>query len=98
MNYSAMYAAIVKVLNERGENIFSVNSAMISQIELWSKMYSNEAPWLSKTVTSANLSASVAFEHSKLVTLELKSSIKGSVMAEYLDAIYKKDILLCLKV
>lgn len=93
MNYSAMYTAIVKVLNESGENIFSINNAMISQIDLWSRMYSNEAPWLSKTVASANLSASVAFEHSKLVTLELRSGIKGSAMAEYLDKIYKKDIL-----
>lgn len=97
MNYSTMYAAIIKVLNESGENIYSVNSAMISHIELWSKMYENKAPWLSDAVTSANLSASVALEHAKLITLELKSEIKGSALADYLNKNYKKDILSSLR-
>ncbi len=93
MNYSAMYSAIIKTLNEGGENMYSVNSEMISQIELWGRMYENKAPWLSKTVSSANLSASVAYETAKLVTLELKTEIKGSPMADFLNDNYKKDVL-----
>lgn len=92
MNYTAMYSAIIKVLNDSGENIYLTNDTMISHIELWSSMYENHAPWLSKTVASANLPSAVSFEHSKLVTLELKSEIKGSAMADFLNKIYKKDI------
>ncbi len=88
-----MFAAIVKVLNESGENIYSVNTEMVSQIELWGRMYENKAPWLNGKTSSANLSAAIAFEQAKLIMLEMKTEVKGSDTAEYINTIYKKDVL-----
>ncbi len=97
MNYTSMYSAIIKVLNDSGENTYLINDTMISYIELWSRMYENQAPWLGKTMASANLPSAISFEHSKLITLELKSEIKGSVMADFLNKVYKKDIFSVLR-
>ncbi len=88
-----MFAAVVKILNESGENIYSVNSEMVSQIEVWSRMYENKAPWLNSKISSTNLSAAIAFEQAKLIILEMKTEVKGSDMAEYINTIYKKDVL-----
>lgn len=92
MNYSSMYGAIVKVLNSENGG-YTYSSEMVSQIELWGRMYENKAPWLSKKIQSANLPATIAYESAKLITLELKSEIKGSDMAGYLNGIYKEDVI-----
>jgi A118 family predicted phage portal protein len=68
----------------------AISEPMITALELWSQMYENKAPWLSKDIVSLNLSAAIASEISKLVTLELKITIEGSPRAEYLALQFAK--------
>ena len=93
MNYTMMYSEIIKILNKDSPRQYGYNSEMAANIELWSRMYENKSPWLSKTVTSANLPVQIAYETAKLVTLELKSEIKGGAAAKYLNEFYQRDVL-----
>lgn len=92
MNYSTMYSAIVKLLGEDGVQ-YGFNAEMADKIQLWTQMYENRSPWLSKTVKSANIAAQAAYEAAKLVTLELKSEITGSPCADYMNGIYQAQVL-----
>ena len=93
MNYSIMYGEIIKILNKDSPQQYGYNSEMAEKIQLWSKMYENKSPWLCKNVMSANLPVQIAYETAKLVTLELKSEIKGGDLAKYLNEIYQRDVL-----
>ena len=93
MNYTILYGEIIKVLNKDSPRQYGYNSEMAANIQLWSKMYENKSPWLCKNVMSANLPVQIAYETAKLVTLELKSEIKGSAAAKYLNEIYQRDVL-----
>ena len=93
MNYSIMYGEIIKILNKSSPQQYGYNSEMADKIQLWSRMYENKSPWLSKNVISANLPVQIAYETAKLVTLELKSEIKGGAAAKYLNEIYQRDVL-----
>ena len=52
MNYTILYGEIIKVLNKDIPRQYGYNSEMAANIQLWSKMYENKSPWLSKTVSS----------------------------------------------
>ena len=93
MNYSMLYGEIIKILNKDSPHQYGYNSEMAANIELWSRMYENKSPWLSKTISSANLPVQIACEMAKLVTLELKSEIKGGTAAKYLNELYQRDVL-----
>lgn len=93
MNYSIMYGEIIKILNKDSSQQYGYNSEMAEKIQLWSKMYENKSPWLCKNVMSANLPVQIAYETAKLVTLELKSEIKGGDLGKYLNEIYQRDVL-----
>lgn len=67
----------------------SVSDRMGQAIELWSRMYENEAPWLKKDVISCGLPAAVAGEMARLVTLELQTEISGD---EFLNQEYQEVI------
>lgn len=89
-----MFSSIVKELNNDGDYTYSLNAPMANSIQLWSRMYENKPPWVNnETVFGANLSASIAYEAAKLVTLEMKSEISGSPMADYLNEVYRKSVL-----
>lgn len=78
---------------EKALNIkIDTDTNMTRAIELWANMYENKPPWLSDTVSSMNLPASIANETARLVTLELESAVTGSVRADYLNEQYKKII------
>lgn len=78
------------IKNALGVNI-AVSSEMSNAIELYEKIYMNEAPWLKKDeVESLELGASIANEFARLTTLEMKSDITGSERADFLNAEYKK--------
>lgn len=69
------------------------DTLMTRAIELWANLYENKPPWLSETVSSINLPASISNEIARLVTLELKSEVTGdSQRAKYLDEQYQKVI------
>lgn len=92
MRYSKMLSMIQQVLNKDSEIKidFALTSKMAGQIELWSRMYAGESPWLSDIVQSAELPAAIAAEVARMITLELKSTVTGSARATYLDGAYQK--------
>lgn len=99
MKYSKMLEMIQKAMSDsaNAKIDFCMTSKMAHQIELWSMMFSDNAPWLNKTTVSAGIPAAIAGEIARLTTLELKSEISGSNRADYLQKIYKKHILSCLR-
>lgn len=92
MKYSKMMTMIQKVLNENSDvNIdFCMSAQTAKQIELWTRMYEGKPPWKSRTVDTMGLPASIAREVARLVTLELKTEVKGSARAVYMDKTYQK--------
>jgi len=62
---------------------------MANAINLWTNMYEDRAPWLSKTVKSMNLASTIASEHARLITLEMVSKVEGN---SYLDKQYQTVI------
>lgn len=96
MKFSKMLTAITEILNKDSYVKVDVclTSQMAGQIELWTSMYENHAPWVDrKTVKSASLSSAISSEIARLVTLELKSEITGGAAASYLNDQYKKKVL-----
>ncbi len=95
MRFTQMAKLITEELNKTSDIKIDMclNSKMANAIELWSMMYRNESPWVNnKTVFSANLPASISSEVARLVTLELKSEVAGSVRADYINGVYKKTL------
>jgi len=69
----------------------AISEPMIRALELWTKMYANDAPWLKEgEVYSLNLASAIASEVSRLVTLELDITIEGSKRADYLNEQFGK--------
>lgn len=69
----------------------AISTEMVQAIELFEKIYINEAPWLKKDmVESLELGSSIANEFTRLTTLEMKSEITGSSRAVFLNEQYKK--------
>lgn len=67
----------------------SVTQEMADKISLWGRMYENNADWLGKDTKSLNLSAAIASELARLVTLEMKSEVTGSPRADFINASYQ---------
>lgn len=67
-----------------------VTDRMTNDINLWTRMYQDDAPWLSETVQSLNLPAAIASEVARLVTLEMRSELTGSARADYLQEQYAR--------
>ena len=70
----------------------AISQPMITALELWAKMYQNDAPWLNKDIVSLNLPAAIASEISRAVTIELKITIEGSKRADYLAEQFEKVV------
>ena len=63
----------------------AISSDMVNAMELFEKIYTNEAPWLKeRQVESLELGASIANEFARLTTLEMQSEVTGSARADYL--------------
>lgn len=60
----------------------AISKKMSSAIYRWGKMYVNEAPWLTGDVKSLNLPAAICTEMARLVTMESKINISGSLRAD----------------
>lgn len=60
-----------------------------AKIDLWSSLYENRAPWLSKEVTGLNLASAIASEFARLTTLEMKTEVSGGERGEFLNGIYQ---------
>lgn len=68
----------------------AVSDEMDKAMVLWLKIYTNNAPWISKEVPSLQLGASIAEEFARLITLEMKSEVTGSKRAEFINEEYQK--------
>ncbi len=68
----------------------AVSFEMEAAMNLWLKIFTNNAPWLDDEVKSLQLGASIAEEFARLITLEMKSEVTGSTRAEYINEYYKK--------
>ncbi len=60
----------------------AISKKMSSAIYRWGKMYVNEASWLNSDVKSLNLAAAICTEMARLVTMESKINISGSLRAD----------------
>lgn len=75
-----------------------IGKPMRAAIDLWNRMYVNQAPWLSEEVVSMNLPALIACEVARMATLEMKSAVGGSKRADFLNSQYERiirDIRIC---
>ena len=68
----------------------AVSDEMDKAMDLWLKIFTNNAPWISKEVPSLQLGASIAEEFARLITLEMKSEVTGSKRAEFINEEYQK--------
>lgn len=68
----------------------AVSFEMEAAMNLWLKIFTNNAPWLNEEVRSLQLGASIAEEFARLTTLEMKSEITGSVRADFINEYYQK--------
>lgn len=68
----------------------AVSEEMERAMNLWLKIFTNNAPWLDKEVSSLQLGASIAEEFARLITLEMQSEITGSTRANYMNDYYQK--------
>lgn len=92
MNYKSLMDTD-GIQDRLGINI-AVSPKMKREIRKWQKAYSNESDWLNDKVESLNIAASVASEISRLITVESKMEISGSLRADYINeqlSYFKKE-------
>lgn len=65
-------------------------SDMEAAQSLWRRVYMDKAPWLTKTVKSLNLAATIASEISRLITLEADSHVSED---KEINEVYQKEIM-----
>lgn len=87
MKFDKMANQISKLLKDEGIELnISLSNEVVSRIELWSKMYKNEGPWIDgKTVKSACIPSSIAGEIARLTTIESKIEVDGSAKAIFIN-------------
>lgn len=68
----------------------AISNEMDRAMNLWLKIFTNNAPWLNEEVRSLQLGASIAEEFARLITLEMKSEVTGSTRADYINQHYQK--------
>jgi len=87
-------SAINKMFNLNIGTKFNVDIAISNKMEtainLWEKMYKDEAPWLNDDVVSAGLASGISREFATSTLVEFESEITGSKRADYLNKKYKK--------
>jgi A118 family predicted phage portal protein len=93
MRFTKMLTLITEVLSKDSDFDIQLTSDMANQIELYSSMYRNRAPWVNnKTVFSCNLPAAISSELARLTMLEFDTEITGSTRGTYLNGPYQKTI------
>lgn len=67
----------------------AISNEMQTAITVWDDMFKDKAGWLSDTVHSMGLAASIAGELARLVTVELSAKVTGSKRADFLMREFK---------
>lgn len=62
-------------------------------IELWSKMYVNESPWLTADIHSLNLAAAISGEIARAVTVEMSVKLDGGTRAKFLETQFAAHVM-----
>lgn len=68
----------------------AVSDRLQSEINKWSRIYENKAPWLNENVKSLELASAISNEFVRLTMAELESNITGSARATFLQKQYEK--------
>lgn len=68
----------------------AVSNEMDKAMNLWLKIFTNNAPWINEDTPSLQLGASIAEEFARLITLEMKSEVTGSERADFINEQYQK--------
>jgi len=68
----------------------AVSAKMLSALELWTRMYENNAEWLSEDIHSCGLPAAIASDIARLATIEMKVEVTGSPMADVIMGVMEK--------
>ena len=95
MKFTRLLTLITEVLNKDSETKIDacLTSQMARDIELWSRMYEDKAPWLEKDkIYSMGIPAAVSGELARLALLESETEVTGGTRADYLNTQYKKAI------
>lgn len=87
-----MYEALTKVLEKDEQITFAMSDVTSRQIELWSLMFKDRAPWVNNKTKSLGLPSAISSELARLITLEMESKITGSSRATFLDFHYQTQI------
>lgn len=71
---------------DQGDNAdIVISDKMSTAIALWARMYEDGGSWCGKDVHSLRLSAAIASEFARLVTLEMQVSLSGGARATFLQ-------------
>lgn len=68
----------------------AISQPMMTALDTWSRMYNNDADWLTAYIKSLNLPAAIASELARLATIELQVKIEGSARADWLAKQFEK--------
>lgn len=63
----------------------AITPLMAEALQKWSLMYINQSPWIQGDIKPLNLSAAIAAEVARAVTIEMNVEVSGSARAEFLD-------------
>lgn len=70
-----------------------ISAEMCSAMNLWDRLYRNQAPWRSEDVKSMNLASAIASELACQATLDFQSSVIGGERAEQLNEQVYQDVM-----
>lgn len=94
LNYTTLYDEIIKVINKEGKKTYYYDAETALNVELWETMYQGCPYWIDgNVIKSMNLPAAISAEFSKLVTFEMKTEIKGSSFANYINKEYQSGVV-----
>lgn len=68
----------------------AISSEMANAIELWGRMYENDAPWLNTDIKSMGLAAAISSEIARSATIEMEAEFSGSARATWLEAQFER--------
>ena len=83
---------LIKSIENALEKEVLISPEMSRAMNLWDKLYRDQAPWKSEDVKSMNLASAISGELACQATLDFQSKVTGSVRAEAIDAVYQEVI------
>lgn len=63
----------------------AISDEMDNAMKLWLQIFTNNAPWINKEISSQEIGASISEEFARLTTLEMKFNVSGSKRADFIN-------------